>query len=125
MPIGTCDPATRGEPWNVLTLAWGHNAAYPAGQVVVTVRYGWDGVSTRETGCNGPLLGAHLFSAPDAVAWLHFKGRRGTPRSVQVPQDMDQDVTAQWLANRGLNDASDLEGFVITGDSEFPPYLLG
>lgn len=41
MPVGTCDPATRGDPYNVTQLA------VADGTVMVTIRYGWDGTSTR------------------------------------------------------------------------------
>lgn len=40
MPAGTCDPATRGEAFNVLQLSVAN------GDVTVTVRYGWDGPRT-------------------------------------------------------------------------------
>ena len=37
MPAGTCDPATRGEPYNQLFQAVAN------GEVEIEVRYGWDG----------------------------------------------------------------------------------
>jgi hypothetical protein len=40
MPIGTCDPATRGEAWNLMTMSVAN------GDVTVDVRYGWDGPRT-------------------------------------------------------------------------------
>ena len=43
MPVGTCDPATRSQPYNVIQIAEGN------GDVFITIRYGWDGRSQKES----------------------------------------------------------------------------
>ncbi|HEX6681559.1 MAG TPA: hypothetical protein VF062_02135 [Candidatus Limnocylindrales bacterium] len=88
MPAGTCDPSSRGAPYNVLQLAVGDE-----GDVFVTIRYGWDNVSTRETGCDGPLVNGtgsgnvwavSYTNAGQTTYYMNTVGRNGRPRTLTL-----------------------------------------
>lgn len=115
MPVGTCDPASRGELWNFGELV--------AGDVRITYRYGWDGVSTRDgpAGCVGPLNRLRCQNLSATATWYaHFRGRRGQPRVVALTPGFDQTWTGGQLSSRGFDTNSDLENLRIT-DSPTPP----
>lgn len=125
MPIGTCDPATRGDAFNVQELSVAN------GDVTLTVRYGWDGVSTRETGCDGPLVNG---TGPASNRWAiqavnntagttyyaHTVGKRGQPRVVTLDPGVTAKYTAQQAANNGFETISDLENLTLS-TSPNPP----
>ena len=117
MPIGTCDPASRGDAYNSGELAIDN------GNVTIEYRYGWDGTSTRETGCVGPFVqgtGAGNRWALRAVNnsqityWAHFTGKRGTPRTIQMDPGFNQTYTVTQLNNNGFLDNTDLDELSIT-----------
>jgi hypothetical protein len=118
MPIGTCDPATRGDAFNVLQLSVGN------GDVTVTIRYGWDGTSTRATGCDGPLVnGTGPASNRWAVAYenlgattyyMHTTGRNGQARTFTVGPGASGTLTAQQAANNGYTNRSDCDDLTLT-----------
>lgn len=124
MPAGTCDPATRGEAFNVQELSVAN------GDVTLTVRYGWDGVSTRETGCDGPLING---TGPAANRWAiravnnsattyyaHTVGRRGQPRRYTLAAGATETVGATAAANAGYETIGDIESLTISS-SPNPP----
>lgn len=114
MPAGTCDPASRGDAFNVVEMSKGN------GLVSVTVRYGWDGVSTRESenGCDGPLINGTGVVANrwairvvnnDAAVWyLHTTGRRGQPRDIAYQPGTTTTYTANQATNAGYATVSDI-----------------
>lgn len=118
MPAGTCDPATRGDAFNVQELSVAN------GDVTLTVRYGWDGVSTKETGCDGPLVNG---TGPVANRWAikavnlsgttyyaHTVGRRGQPRVVTLAAGATNTYTANQAGNNGFDTISDLYELSLT-----------
>lgn len=118
MPIGTCDPATRGDQFNVLQLAVGN------GDVMVTIRYDWDGVSTKETGCDGPLVNG---TGPVSNRWavkyentglttyyMHTIGRNGQQRTFTIGPGDTGTFTAQQAASRGYVNRSDCDDLTLT-----------
>lgn len=108
MPIGTCDPATRGEPYNVTTLEYG------GGMVTIDVRWDWDGVSTRETGCDGPIRRVRTTNN-DTVSWyVHTIGKRGQPRDIELPAGQVRIWNATQLGNAGYETISDLENLTLS-----------
>jgi hypothetical protein len=117
MPIGTCDPASRGDAFNVLQLAVGN------GDVMVTIRYGWDGVSVRPD-CDGPLVnGTGPASNKWAVSYanlgpttyyMHIEGRNGTPRTLTLNPGQSGTLTATQCANNGYGTAADFDGLTLT-----------
>ncbi len=117
MPIGTCDPATRGQSYNEFEIA------YFNGAVVVKGRYGWDGVSTRETGCDGPLLRIQgINTTPDKTYWAWFLGRNGQARSIEMPPGFNSIAQGAVLTGQGFNDYSDVEAGITITDSAVNPF---
>jgi hypothetical protein len=118
MPAGTCDPATRGEPYNVQQMSKGN------GKVTITVRYGWDGVSVKETGCDGPLInGTGVVANRWAVQvvnndtvpwWVHTIGKRGQPRNYQFDAGSTTKFTANQAGNNGYDTISDFDSLTLT-----------
>jgi hypothetical protein len=115
MPAGTCDPASRGAAYNEGEFA------VAGGAVVVPYRYGWDGPSTMETGCVGPLQMVSGTNNSTQTYYAHFQGRKGTWRRVQLDpgQSVTYDKTGQ-LKQAGLIDNTDLDGLYITTDPNPP-----
>lgn len=108
MPIGTCDPASRGEQWNAFDMQ-----VNLGGGVIIRAwgEYGWDGVSTRETGggCDGPLnsLNVSNSSATDsAYVLLPFK-RRGD-KWVEIPPGTNTSISPGQRNQIGVENWSDL-----------------
>lgn len=122
MPAGTCDPASRGDAYNSAALSIDNGA------VTVEYRFGWDGVSTRETGCVGPLVAGpvgdrwamRVTNTTTTTYYAHFLGRRGRPRVVTL----DPETTRTWLPAAlrvaGFEDSSDAQGMLITRSPETP-----
>lgn len=117
MPAGTCDPATRGDPYNSQTLSMGN------GQVTIDVRYGWDGVSTRETGCEGPLVNgtgsgnvwAIRVTNNDTVSWwVHTIGKRGQPRDIEFTSGSVTTYTKTQAGNNGYDSIADFAELTLT-----------
>ena len=119
MPVGTCDPASRGELFNVFEQAQGGS-----GEVLLTVRYGWDGVSNREGGCDGPLVNG---SGPASNRWAvraqntgsvtyyaHTVTKSGQPRTYTLVAGATETVTAAQAANNGYGLRSDFDELVLT-----------
>jgi hypothetical protein len=117
MPAGTCDPATRGEAFNVQQMAVAN------GQVDVTVRYGWDGVSVRPD-CDGPLVNgtgvqsnrwAIKVTNNDSVAWyVHTVGRKGQPQHLQLQPGVTTTHTANQGNNAGYTSIQDFENLSMS-----------
>lgn len=120
MPIGTCDPASRGDAYNEGQFAQGENGA-----VVVTYRYGWDGTSTRETGCIGPLIYLSGTNNSAVTYYAHFQGRRGQWRRVELaPGATVTESNRQKLRQQGFETNQDVEGLYITTDPNPPSNAL-
>ena len=117
MPAGTCDPSTRGDAFNVMQLAVGN------GDVMVTIRYGWDGVSTKATGCDGPLVNGTGSGNVWAVAYqnlggtryyLHTIGRNGTPHTFTLNPGASGTLTKSQAASQGFVNISDCDDLNLT-----------
>lgn len=109
MPIGTCDPATRGDAFNTMELAGGVNAS-----VVVTVRFGWDGVSVRPD-CDGPVRDLRVRNTGTDTHWALLPAKRNGDKWVAIPAGTDTTVSSPGqLSNLGLSNYSDVAGVQIT-----------
>lgn len=117
MPIGTCDPATRGDPYNVIQLAVGN------GDVMVTIRYDWDQISTRDTGCDGPLVNGTGIGNTWAVAYvnagettyyMHTTGRNGQSRTFTINPGANGTITKSQAAAQGYVNRSDVDNLTLT-----------
>jgi hypothetical protein len=117
MVAGTCDPASRGQAFNVLEMAVGN------GDVMVTIRYGWDGVSVKPS-CDGPLVnGPGVVSNRWAVKYqnngqttyyMHTTGRNGQARTFTLNPGQSGTLTAQQAANNGYVNRSDCDELTLT-----------
>lgn len=115
MPAGTCDPESRGETHNTLTLVYGD------GLVVFEAKYGWDHISTKDSpnGCDGPLLqiGGWCIRVinNDSQTWyIHTKGRRGQPRNIPVQPGTTRRFSAGQAAALSWENASDLTDLTLS-----------
>lgn len=118
---GTCDPASRGQAFNVQELSVAN------GGVTLTVRYGWDGVSVKdsEEGCDGPLVNGTgpaanrwairaVNNTTDTTYYAHTLGKRGQPRTITLLPGQTSTYTAQQAANNGYETISDLYDLSLT-----------
>jgi hypothetical protein len=108
MPIGTCDPATRGEAHNSFEVD------FLEGRAKLIGVYDWDGVSVKPS-CDGPLVslrGVNLTTDLTLYGW--FLGRNGTARSITMPPGFDQTIINPQLRNLGFRNYSDCDGITVT-----------
>lgn len=116
MPAGTCDPASRGDPYNSQTLSMGNGA------VTAEIRYGWDGVSVLPD-CDGPLVNgsgtgnvwAIRVTNNDSVSWwVHTIGKRGQPHNTEFTPGSVTTFTKNQAANNGYDSISDFDELTLT-----------
>ena len=108
MPTGTCDPASRGEPYNTVTLEM--PAPNGTGSVLIDIRYGWDGVSVRPN-CNGPVSRLRTRNTSTQPAWALLPLKKRGDTWVQIAPGTDVTVTAAGqLSNLGLSTYADVQG---------------
>lgn len=118
MPIGTCDPASRGDAFNARTLSMANGA------ITIDIRYGWDGVSTRDTGCDGPLVNGTGGAANrwavqvvnnDTISWwVHTFGKRGQPHNYEFTAGSTTQFTANQASSNGYDTISDFDTLTLT-----------
>ena len=109
MPNGTCDPATRGDAFNIMELAAGSNAS-----VVVTVRYGWNGTSVKPN-CDGPVKDLRVRNTGAATHWALLPAKKNGDLWVAIPAGTDSTISSPGqLANLGLSNYSDVAGVQVT-----------
>ena len=111
MPIGTCDPATRGDTFNATQL----EKPLPnlSGSVLVDIRWGWDGVSVRPN-CDGPVQSLRVRNNGTQTAWASLPNKKKAPLWVQI--DPGTDVTTSspgQLSNLGLSNYADVVGVTL------------
>lgn len=118
MPGGTCDPASLGYAYWETSQAQG-----PNGEVLVTFRYGWDGVSVKPD-CVGPVSYVKGTNTGAVTYYVHLKGRRGTVRTIALePGQTLEESRRPVLRNLGLETNQDVEGMAITTDPTPPTNL--
>lgn len=113
-PSGTCDPATRGQTYNQVTL----EIPLPngSGSVLIDSRFGWDGTSVRPN-CDGPTQSIRTRNTGTQSAWAVLPDKKKAPHWVQIDPGTDVTVSAQGqLNNLGLTSYSDVVsvGFAFT-----------
>lgn len=109
--IGSCDPATRGQATNAKTLQ--------SGLALVDIIWSWDGVSVQPN-CDGPLITVHGVNGDTVSHWLHFKGRRGQPKSIELPPGTNVTRNQAWLAQRGFDSVMDTVDVQLTDSADTP-----
>lgn len=108
MPTGTCDPATRGDAFNAVTLEL--PLPNQSGSVLVDIRFGWDGVSVRPD-CDGPVSRIRTRNNGTQTAWALLPGKKKGNPWVRIDPGDDLIVTAQaQLNNLGLTNYTDVAG---------------
>jgi hypothetical protein len=114
VPIGTCDPASRGDAYNQVA----EEVPLPngSGSVLIDGRWDWDGVSVRPN-CDGPVNFLRTRNTGTMPAWANLPNKkRGNPW-VQIDPGTDVTIVAKGtLANLGLSNYTDLlaVGFQFT-----------
>lgn len=103
MPKGSCDPGP-GQT-NALDLAMGD------GTVLVSIRYGWDGVSTVPN-CDGPIESIRLRNT-GSTTWIVVLPSGRQAKNRPIAPGVDQTFSGAQLAAIGLETRSDVEGFEL------------
>jgi hypothetical protein len=112
MPKGVCDPSPDAH--NVVEMDIENGACQ------ARFLWDWDGVSVFPE-CAGPLFRARVRNnTANVTYYAHFIGRKGTPRTVDITPGMDETRNAAWLAQRGLDEYSDLASFTIDRNPDAP-----
>lgn len=127
MPAGTCDPATRGQAFSVLQLAVAN------GDVMLTIRFGWDGVSVRPN-CDGPLInGTGVASNRWAVQaqnlsqttyYAHTIRKNGQLARYTLGPGATGNVTVAQASANGYTAASDFGSLSMSTDPNPPAELV-
>jgi hypothetical protein len=124
MPIGTCDPATRGQAHNKTALAQEIPAEIGGGAVLYEIVWDWDGVSVIPN-CNGPIVSIHVRNTnPTATVWVLLPSKKKGSLWVQIDPSTDSTVTQQGQLNTlGLTTRADVDriGFWFTDPAINPP----
>lgn len=102
---GQCDPAP--EPYNVQSMTKGN------GTVMIEARYGWDGVSVWPE-CAGPILRIRVTNSGTETWYAHLVGRRGQPRTIEIPPGTARNYSGSQLTNVGIETLDDLAELTLT-----------
>lgn len=112
MPIGTCDPASRGESSTLFDL---HRNVEGVGVVRIRGDYGWDGVSTKLTGCDGPLNSLRISNAGVVSSYALLPNKRKGDKWVEIPAGTnDVAISAGQRNNLGVENYSDVAGVTLS-----------
>jgi len=113
MPLASCDPAGRGETF--LTFTMKINLPNNSGSIEIQVEHDWDGTSTPQTGCDGPVRSVRTINTGNQTAWALMPDKKKPPPYVQLDPGTDVTVTQQGqLNNLGLTKASDVRSVRFT-----------
>jgi hypothetical protein len=108
MPLGTCDPASRGDAYNQLTEEVPLDDG--SGSVLIDCHYGWDGTSVRPT-CDGPVSFLRTRNTGTSAAWALLPNKKKAPLWVQIDPGTDVTITQKGtLNNLGLVNVTDVQG---------------
>lgn len=115
MPIGTCDPASRGNGETYNEFAIELPLPDRSGYVLIDCRYTWDGTSTRATGCDGPVIFLRTRNTGTSTAWAMLPDKKKAPLWVQVDPGTDVTITQKGqLANLGVSSATDVQSVTFS-----------
>lgn len=109
MPKGSCNPAPA--QFNVVETVKG------SGDVIVTVRWSWDGVSVFPN-CAGPVFDAHVRNVGAVTWYAHFARRQGGFRTVAIAPADDRTVTQAQLNAVGLVTVADVQAVRLSRSSD-------
>lgn len=107
----SCNPADLG--------LLHHETTLQSGLARVIIAWDWDGVSVPPT-CNGPLVSVRATNGDTVSHWVHFQGRSGNPKSIEMPPGTDVTLLPQQLHPRGFDTLADTVGVQITDSPDTP-----
>lgn len=107
MPIGTCDPATRGETWNAWTYSIDNNACW------AHVRWTWDGTSVMPN-CNGPVLDIRVVNTSGLTYYCNLPNKTRGRTNMEIPPGTDETLSGNWLRQNGLETYQETLGPTIS-----------
>jgi len=109
--IGTCDPATRGDSFNSVTIE--EHAPNLSGSILVDVKYGWDGVSVKPS-CDGPVSSIRLRNTSTQTAWANLPNKKKGNLWQVINPGTDVTTSNQGqLNNLGLSNYSDVAAVTV------------
>lgn len=111
MPIGTCDPASRGDAFNIVEIV--------EGQVSILCRYGWDGVSVMPT-CDGPVEDIRVRNTGTVTMYATLPNKRRGGKFIEIPPGTDSTLSGAQLTSLGLTSYSDVAGVGLHYTSTAP-----
>lgn len=103
MPEGTCDPASRGDLFNVT------ETAEFGGDILITIRWGWDGVSVRPD-CDGPVQDIRVRNVSQITYYANLPNKKRGTRNIAIPPGTDTTLSGGQLKQAGLDNYSDTLG---------------
>lgn len=108
MASGTCDPASRGDAFNAVTIE--KPLPNGSGSVLVDCHFGWNGTSLRPN-CDGPVSFLRTRNNGTQTAWANLPGKKKPPLWVPIDPGTDVTITSPGqLSNLGLTNYSDVAG---------------
>ena len=111
MASGTCNPASRGDTFNSVTIE--EHAPNFSGSILVDVKFGWDSVSIRPD-CDGPVASIRLRNTSTQTAWADLPNKKRGNRWVAINPGTDATTSqANQLRNLGLENYADVLGVAI------------
>lgn len=107
MPATTCNPADRGLTYNKTEMA------LQGGAILVTILWGWDGVSTIPN-CNGPVQSIRVRNNSAATYYANLPNKKKPPLYVEIPAGTDATISGKGtLRNYGLETFADTRGVTL------------
>lgn len=104
----TCNPADRGEAFNKTEMA------LEGGAVLVTILWGWDGTSTIETGCDGPVESIRVRNVSTVTYYANLPSKKRGNRNIAIAPGTDTVLSGNGnLRNLGLELYSDTAGVTL------------
>lgn len=112
MPIGTCDPVTRGQTFNEFDI---HRNVEGVGVVRARGEYGWNNVSTKETGCDGPLNSLRVSNFGSVSAYVLLPNKKKGDKWVEIPPGTNDEAISAGQRNQlGVENYSDVVGVTLS-----------
>jgi len=98
-------------------------AAGRFGEVLITVRYGWDGVSVKPE-CDGPLVNGtgvvanrwavRAVNTGQVTYYAHTTARNGQPKTWILSPGQTATATAVQASSNGFSTRGDFDNLVLT-----------
>lgn len=103
MPEGTCAPVSRGDLFNVTETAEG------GGDILVTIRWDWDGASARPN-CDGPVEDIRIRNVSQTTYYANLPNKKSGLHNLAIPPGTDVTLSGNQPKLAGLESYSDVLG---------------